>query len=195
MYEMGNWLSAINLGSGRTAVRIDAGNDHTCALLDDDSVKCWGANDHGQLGLGDQNPRGDNGGEMGNALPAVATGVFLEPVSRIAAGSFHSCAIMGTILRCWGANDTGQLGLGDDESRGDDPQEMGLWLPAIAIGTGRTPVQVEGGWLFTCLRYANERVKCWGANDSGQLGYGNRDIVGLDPADMGNALPFIDLGS
>lgn len=194
-FEMGNWLSAINLGSGRTAVRIDAGNDHTCALLDDDSVKCWGANDHGQLGLGDQNPRGDNGGEMGNPLPAVATGVLLEPVSRIAAGSFHSCAIMGTILRCWGANDTGQLGLGDDESRGDDSREMGLWLPAVAIGTGRTPVQVEGGWLFTCLRFGNERVKCWGANDFGQLGYGNRDIVGLDPADMGNALPFIDLGS
>jgi hypothetical protein len=72
---------------------------------------------------------------------------------------------------------------------------MGLSLPAVEIGTGRTPVQVEAGLEFTCLRYANERVKCWGANSSGQLGYGNRDIVGLDPADMGDALPFIDLGS
>jgi alpha-tubulin suppressor-like RCC1 family protein len=194
-FEMGNWLSAIELGTGRTAIKIDAGNDHTCALLDDDSVKCWGANDHGQLGLGDDDARGDHAVEMGNALPTVSTGLVLEPVSRVAAGSFHSCAIMGTILRCWGANDTGQLGLGDDESRGDEAQEMGLQLPAVAIGSGRTPVQVEGGWLFTCLRYANERVKCWGANDFGQLGYGNRDIVGRDAADMGDSLPFIDLGS
>ena len=195
LYEMGSWLSAVNLGTGRTAVKIDAGQDHTCALLDDDSVKCWGQNNLGQLGLGDQNPRGDNSGEMGNALPTVGLGAYLEPASRIAAGSYHNCAIMGSILRCWGDNATGQLGLGDDESRGDDPQEMGIWLPAVAIGTGRTPVQVESGWLFTCLRYANERVKCWGANNYGALGYGNRDIVGREPADMGDALPFIDLGT
>jgi alpha-tubulin suppressor-like RCC1 family protein len=194
-YEMGNWLSAINLGTGRTAVKIDAGNDHTCALLDDDSVKCWGANGDGELGLGDQNARGDNSGEMGNQLPAVLVGVTFVPVSKLSAGGFHNCAIMGSVLRCWGSNPTGQLGLGDNDSRGDDPLEMGLSLPAVEIGTGRTPVQVEAGLEFTCLRYANERVKCWGANSSGQLGYGNRDIVGLDPADMGDALPFIDLGS
>jgi alpha-tubulin suppressor-like RCC1 family protein len=194
-WEMGSSMSAISLGTGRTAVKIDAGNDHTCALLDDDSVKCWGLNNYGQLGLGDQNSRGNNSGEMGNSLPAVSTGVSFVPVSKASAGSFHTCAIMGSDLRCWGANTAGQLGLGDNESRGDEPAEMGLSLPAVEIGTGRTPVQVETGWQFTCLRYANERVKCWGANDSGQLGYGNRDIVGLDPADMGDALPFIDLGS
>src|SRR5688500_8048592 len=126
---------------------------------------------------------------MGTYLPAVdvAPGHMVE---EVALGAEHTCARLDDgSVKCWGHNDFGQLGLGDDA------QEMALWLPAIAIGTGRTPVHVEGGWLFTCLRYANERVKCWGANGSGQLGYGNRDIVGLDPADMGNALPFIDLGS
>jgi alpha-tubulin suppressor-like RCC1 family protein len=115
-------------------------------------------------------------------------------VSRIGAGSYHSCAIMGSILRCWGNNGSGQLGLGDNDSRGDDPAEMGIWLPAIQLGAGRTPVQVEGGQYFTCARFANERVKCWGANDHGQLGYGDQAIRGLDPDDMGDDLPFIDLG-
>jgi alpha-tubulin suppressor-like RCC1 family protein len=193
--EMGPYLSPLNLGTGRTAVRIEAGHDHTCVQLDNDSIKCWGWNDAGQLGLGDENARGDNGGEMGNNLPAVGVGAFVEPPSRLGAGGFHSCAIMGSILRCWGENTTGQLGLGDNQSRGDDGQEMGIWLPAIEVGVGRTPVQVEGGAYFTCTRFANERVKCWGANDQGQLGYGDALIRGLDPDDMGDNLPFIDLGS
>jgi hypothetical protein len=50
--EMGDALPAVALGTGRTAVSIEAGSDHTCAVLDDRSVKCWGANGYGQLGSG-----------------------------------------------------------------------------------------------------------------------------------------------
>ena len=69
--EMGDALPTIDLGSGRTIVEFAEGEDHLCALLDDDSLKCWGWNGFGQLGLGDTNNRGDNPGEMGDALPAI----------------------------------------------------------------------------------------------------------------------------
>ena len=71
---MGDALPAVNLGTGRTAKMIGAGDHHTCAVLDDDSVKCWGRNDYGQLGLGDTSNRGDGPGEMGDNLPIVDLG-------------------------------------------------------------------------------------------------------------------------
>ena len=44
----------------------------TCAVLDNASLKCWGKNDSGQLGLGDDSTRGDVSGEMGDNLPAIS---------------------------------------------------------------------------------------------------------------------------
>ena len=57
--EMGDNLPAVSLGTGRTVKSISSGAYHTCALLDDGSVKCWGRNNEGQLGLGDTFNRGD----------------------------------------------------------------------------------------------------------------------------------------
>jgi alpha-tubulin suppressor-like RCC1 family protein len=59
------------LGSGRSVRQVAAGDLITCALLDDSAVKCWGLNSEGQLGLGDALDRGDEPGEMGDALPAL----------------------------------------------------------------------------------------------------------------------------
>ena len=69
---MGNYLLAVDLGSGKTAKAIAAGNQHTCAILDNSSIKCWGSNASGQLGLGNTINRGDNSSEMGdNLLPVI----------------------------------------------------------------------------------------------------------------------------
>jgi alpha-tubulin suppressor-like RCC1 family protein len=68
---MGAALPAVDFGPGRTALQLTAGGIQTCARLDDGSVKCWGSNNFGQLGLGDTQARGDGPGEMGAALPAV----------------------------------------------------------------------------------------------------------------------------
>ena len=57
-------LPSINLGTGRAATAISAGDYHTCALLNNASVKCWGGNNYGQLGIENINQMGDGSGKM-----------------------------------------------------------------------------------------------------------------------------------
>jgi E3 ubiquitin-protein ligase HERC3 len=64
-------LIGINLGTGRTATAIAAGQEHTCAILDNASVKCWGSNYYGQLGIDNNDTKGDAAGEMGDNLNAI----------------------------------------------------------------------------------------------------------------------------
>jgi E3 ubiquitin-protein ligase HERC3 len=133
--EMGDDLPAVDLGTDRTARALAAGAEHTCALLDDGTVKCWGSNFVGQVGLGDIDHRGDGPLEMGDNLPAVDLGTG-RTAQALAAGEYHTCALLddGTV-KCWGGNDYGELGLGDTNGRGDAPGEMGDALPAINLGS------------------------------------------------------------
>ena len=73
--EMNDFLLHINLGSVRTVRQISCGYHHTCALLDNWLVKCWGANGHGQLGYSDTVQRGDSANEMGDLLRSVDIGI------------------------------------------------------------------------------------------------------------------------
>ena len=106
---MGDNLPAIDLGTGRTAVAI-ATAKHSCALLDDSSLKCWGTNFRGQLGQGHTTYLGDDPGEMGDNLPAIDLGTGRTAVS-IAAHNLQTCAVLDDgSANCWGTNDTAQLG-------------------------------------------------------------------------------------
>ena len=69
--EMGANLASVDLGAGVKATKVVAASASYCALLDNRTVKCWGENNFGQLGLGDILDRGDAPGEMGANLPAV----------------------------------------------------------------------------------------------------------------------------
>jgi len=81
---------------------IAAGDAHTCAVATAGAVSCWGANDDGQLGTGDTQPRD---------APAVVSGV--TGAVGVTAGSAHTCAFAtdGSVA-CWGADTNGQLGDG-----------------------------------------------------------------------------------
>ena len=83
--EMGDRLPAVDLGTGAVARQLSSGEGHTCAVLGDGSVKCWGLNSTGQLGLGDKTARGDALGEMGELLPVVELGLDLT-AREVAAG-------------------------------------------------------------------------------------------------------------
>jgi len=192
--EMGDSLPAIDLGDGVSATTLTPGAGHTCALLDDDSVKCWGFNNRGQLGLGDQDHRGDAPSEMGENLPRVDLGLG-RSAKALAAGYAHTCAVLDDdSLKCWGLNNRGQLGLGDGVYRGDEPLEMGDSLTAIDLGTDRYAKAVVAGYEHTCALLDDDSVKCWGYNFYGQLGLGDQFNRGDGPGEMGDNLPTVDLG-
>ena len=52
---MGDNLASVDLGYGRTAIKIESSQYSTCAILDSGLVKCWGYNSNGQLGIGNTN--------------------------------------------------------------------------------------------------------------------------------------------
>ena len=193
--EMGEALPAVDLGTDRTAVDVTAGQAHTCAILDDGAVKCWGANGNGQLGIGDAEDRGDGPGEMGDALPAVNLGAGRTAVA-ISAGNRHTCAVLDdATVKCWGSGQAGRLGTGAVDSRGDNPGEMGDALPAVPLGSLRTATSVSAGYGHTCVRLDDATVKCFGLNGGGQLGQGSTTAKGDGPNELGDALPPVALGT
>ena len=97
-------------GASAAFRQLSAGGSHTCAIVFDGSVRCWGLNDKGQLGLGDTANRGDAAGEMGDNLPAVDLGTG-RTATAISAGTNHTCALLDNgSLKCCGENQTGELG-------------------------------------------------------------------------------------
>lgn len=193
--EMGDNLLAVNLGAGRTVKQAAVANAQACAILDDNTLKCWGFNGSGQLGLGDTLGRGFQANSMGAALPAVALGAG-RTAKFVAGGNNHTCAILdNNTVKCWGVNGFGQLGLGDTIQRGDGANEMGDALPALDFGAGRTVKQLAVGHTENCALLDNDTVKCWGLGQYGQLGQGNGNNLGTAPAQMGANLPTINFGA
>lgn len=132
---------------------------------------------------------------MGDALPRVLLGTGRK-ARQVGCGGQHACARLddGTV-KCWGDSLNGQLGLGDKVVRGDGPGEMGDALPAVARGTGRTAVDLRVGFSHACARLDDGALKCWGYNDAGALGVGDKIDRGTAPGQMGDALPAVDLGT
>ena len=92
---------------GATAIATGDGSAHSCALLADTTVKCWGYNLYGELGSSDN---------VGIDVPVIAAPVVvagLTGATAISTGDFHSCAVLAnSAVKCWGRNDSGQLGDG-----------------------------------------------------------------------------------
>ena len=193
--EMGDNLPAIDLGTGRTATQIVAGYGHTCALLDNSQVSCWGSGYNGKLGYGNTSSRGSNASLTSPLAASINLGTG-HTATQIVAGYGHTCAILdNTTTKCWGESSEGQLGYGDTIRRGDGANEMGDNLPAIDLGTGRTATQITVGTYHTCAILDNATTKCWGAGFYGQLGQGDTNKRGDGANEMGDNLPAIDLGT
>ena len=197
--EMGDNLSTVNLGTGKTAIAIEAGEHHTCAILNDGSLKCWGKNSATQLGHSYPNHLGDASGEMGDNLPVVDLGTGRTAVA-VSAGNMHTCALLDNgNVKCWGNGGYGQLGQGNFLTIGHELNSMGDSLPAIDLGGVYTATTIAAESDTTCAVLNGGNIKCWGKNGEGQLGQGveqgSANELGNDPGEMGNDLPPIDLGT
>jgi alpha-tubulin suppressor-like RCC1 family protein len=185
----------VDLGAKRTAKAIAVGSNHSCAILENDQLKCWGLNSDGQLGQGDTLTRGIEGG-MGDQLSPVNLGTG-RTAKAVTAGDAHTCVILDTNrVKCWGRGYEGPLGYGDGIDRGSAPGTMGDHLPVVDLGTGRTAKAIAAtGYRTTCAILDNNRVKCWGINQSCALGTtANVISYGYGWGTMGDNLPYVDIG-
>ena len=134
-------------------IAIAAGGTHTCALTKAGLVKCWGHNDHGQLGDGTTKDR------LAPVTVKKLAGIVFIATSS---GYFQTCAVTKAgVPLCWGDNERGQLGDGTTTDRHTPIRVIGLagGVKAIALGG-----------LHTCALSNSGNVKCWGYNFHGQLG-------------------------
>jgi alpha-tubulin suppressor-like RCC1 family protein len=179
-----NAISAI--GSGPSVTRsvdlpvtlsVAAGENHTCAVMPDTGVICWGANDDGQLGSGSV------GGVEPNGVPVIGPdgSTPLRGVASLGLGRDSSCAVLldGRVA-CWGANNHGQLGdTVPGAAEGDPPLNKvprAVIVRTVTDGSGTVAlgdvVQVVVGERHACARTEGGTVRCWGGATDGQRGDG-----------------------
>jgi alpha-tubulin suppressor-like RCC1 family protein len=142
---------------GASAVSIAAGDLHTCAVLDTGVVNCWGYNADGQLG----------NDSTADSLAPVAVNAFTDGSTAvsIAAGDYHTCAVLNTgVVNCWGFNGFGQLG---NDSTADSLVPVAV--DDFTVGSA-SAVSITVGADHTCAVLDTGVVNCWGDNADGQLG-------------------------
>jgi cysteine-rich repeat protein len=162
-------LPALSFGA-HTVKSIGTGTYAACGILDDDTVRCWGRGDQGQLGRGDSDPHGTTPTDLA-AMGPVDIGGDLK-AKAISVGAFHVCVLLSDgSVKCWGDNTFGQLGVGSVANQGDNLGETGTALKVVLLPL--RAVQVSAGRFHTCALLEDASVMCWGWNASGQLGVGD----------------------
>ena len=142
------------------AKAVSAGSEHSCALLADGRIKCWGDNSLGELGTGNRDegpfPTPVRVAGITTAIQVSAGGAYSTP---------HTCALLrNQTVVCWGGNHDGQLG---DGRRHDS-------RAPVRVKGIRGAVQVSAGARHSCALLASGRIDCWGYGIAGQLGNGKK---------------------
>lgn len=191
----------VDLGAGRTATAISAGDGFTCAILDDGSVRCWGYGEEGQLGYGNENNVGDGGTDQTVASVGPVDFGAGAPAVAVTAGGMHACAILSDgSVHCWGYGFDGQLGYGSTDDVGDgrlDPNGN-LDLTVAQAGPvdlgGHKALAIAAGALDTCAILDDRSVRCWGDGADGQLANGATTNLGQTPTTLPASTAPVDLG-
>ncbi len=171
-------LPAEVIGLDDEVVQVDVGTGHTCALLENGGVQCWGNNSSGQLGIGSTE----------NSLEPVDVIGLPGEVDMIGSGYKHTCALLknGDVY-CWGRNLDGQLGDGTTD---------GSNSPRKVVGISGNVVNLIVGADHNCILFDDGNLQCWGANYDGQLGDGT-DTYRSSPVDvvsLGDEVKFASAG-
>jgi len=140
------------LDVGAPVIQLENRYRHTCALRNDHTLRCFGANQGGQLGNG-----------MTSTTPVTT---LVDPgvsgVDDVAIGREHTCVLQSGQVTCWGSNSRGQLG-----DAGGQRLVPGTPVPGVPPF-----VEIEAGQQHTCGLTASRELYCWGRNDSGGIGVG-----------------------
>lgn len=210
--------AVVGLGSG--VVEVAAGGELSCARTSTGTVWCWGNNNDGGLGVG------ASPAYSATPLELVSLG---SGVQAISVGASHACAItQAGGLMCWGRNDFGTLGTGNNTHSNVPVPVSGLAAGVLAVsagdvstcavvrgvgvmcwgaGHGNLPTTLAGlsddvraislGGNHGCAVTATGAVKCWGGNFHGQLGNGSTtdstavvNVIGL-----GSGMVTVSAGS
>jgi len=149
---------------GNNVKAIGAGYDHTCAVMTDGTVRCWGRNLSGQLGIGVSD-------SDSHSLPETVKqlgGGNLGGVIAVDGGFAHTCALKSNgTLRCWGWNASGQLGDGFT-----GPEEHYPVKVLKSSGTLKRVSSFHTGGAHTCALTSGAKAWCWGDNANGAIGQG-----------------------
>lgn len=139
---------------GTTVIAAALGHWHSCALLKDGSVQCWGDNASGQLGDGTKEPK----------FSPVAVVGLAQAASAVVASGDHTCALLTSgAVQCWGDGLLGQLG---------DGGNLIQTKPVFVVGLAKDVAALATGSGHTCALYTSGGMACWGDNAHGQLGDG-----------------------
>lgn len=155
-----------------TFVDVTAGFNHSCALLSNGQLYCWGRNASGQVGDGTTTSR--------------QTPVRVDPTGpadfvAVSANGNFTCAIRATNkLYCWGSNDFDQLGL-------DNPAASVPVPTLVSIGA---VAKIAAGATHACATLATGALRCWGRNASGELGLGASGDPHPTPEAVGSMLDW-----
>jgi hypothetical protein len=134
---MGSALAAVSLSTSETAIAVSAGKSHSCALLSNNTLKCFGNGADGRLGQNSQTTLGDLPSEMGTNLPAIDLGLGRTALA-VSAGAEHTCALLDNAsLKCWGSGDSGRRGSSNMSNVGGSSGNMAE-LAAVNLGTDTT---------------------------------------------------------
>ncbi len=164
------------LGLSGAAIAISSGALHTCVVISNGKIQCWGFNGNGQLGNGTTTTT--------YATAPVTVSNIGSGATQIAGGDAHTCALVNGAIECWGYGGLGQLG---------NSSQTDSHVPVTASGLGSGMSAVFGGFNYSCAIGAGTAY-CWG--DTHNIG-NNSGSVQTVPAELplGNTVTSIGTGA
>ncbi|HMV65955.1 MAG TPA: hypothetical protein PKA64_03815, partial [Myxococcota bacterium] len=189
-------IATLRVGDAPGPDLVTTSGYHTCALIEDGRLACYGLNTSGQLGIGNALNRGDAINEIGTNTSFTTAADPGQEVVRSALGSSHTCVLyQNGQVRCWGQNAQGQLGVGSTVATlgAAANQVLGASDPTVFLGPRDVAVELGAGEVFNCALLSTGQVKCWGNNTYGQLGIGSTDTRGTSISHF--PLGAVDLGT
>jgi alpha-tubulin suppressor-like RCC1 family protein len=144
------------------AVQVVAGGGHSCVLMNNQSVQCWGSYEKGQLGV--------NGASTWLSIPKDSSGNPLMDVNAVVLGNNHTCVLIHGKVGCFGDNSLGQLGDGS----GVNSFSL-VWVSDENGQSIDEITQISAKGDQSCAVTVQHTLWCWGKNTDRQLGTGDSD--------------------